>query len=238
MAENEGVFRFKQFQIIQDKNVHRVGTDGVLLGAWADLTNIKNVLDVGTGTGVISLMIAQRLNNKGIIKSLEPDIDAFQIAKKNVETSPFHGIEVINKSLQDFSTENQFDLIICNPPYFEKSLKPPSDKRATQRHNDFLSSEDLISYSKKILKPEGRLCVVLPVIEGNLFKEKASANNLYPAKLCAIFSKEGKPQERWLMEFQHQQIVSPFITILNILDAHGNYTDEYRSITKDFYLNF
>ena len=232
------VFRFKQFQVTQHQNVHRVGTDGVLLGAWVDLNDVKSALDIGAGTGVIALMLAQRLGVQANITAIEPNAEAFDLAKQNIIQSPFNNITIIQSRLQDFSNNSLFDLIISNPPYFENSLKPPTDSRTFERHTDLLVPDDLLAHSKKLLKPEGKLIVVLPVAEGNLFIDRAKNVEFHLASQCAVHSKEGKPQERWLLAFTRQPIPETLKTTLTIMNSAGEWTNGYKELTREFYLNF
>lgn len=217
--------------------MHRVGTDGVLLGAWADVYNVSNILDIGTGTGVIALMLAQR--SKAKIRAIEHDFEPFTIAKENFANSPFRDrLHVQHTSLQDFYTVTPFDLIACNPPFFANSLKPPSINRQHQRHTNTLSPTQLLEHTSRLLSLNGRLTVILPFTEGNLFIDLAKSFGLSLNQSCAVFSKESKPQERWLLEFGKQPGAEPKQGELCIMDSFGQWTTEYKLLTKDFYLNF
>jgi tRNA1Val (adenine37-N6)-methyltransferase len=208
-----------------------------LLGAWADVENTQRILDVGTGTGVIALMLAQRCNAQ--IEAIEPEYEAFALARDNFQNSPFANRAQIHQTiLQEFHVDALFDLIICNPPFFENSLKPPSANRKQQRHTDSLSPVHLLVHGNRFLNPDGRLSVVLPTTEGNRFIELASEQNFYLLKSTAVFSKLGKPQERWLLEFSKQKTPRIETGSLAILDAAGQWTDEYKVLTSGFYLNF
>lgn len=239
MKEKEDIFRFKQFQIIQNQNVHRVGTDGVLLGAWTDANQRFRILDIGTGTGLIAIMLAQRFSEGSLITAIEPDQSSFDLAWQNVRQSPFSNrIKVINNSLENFQPTNHFDLIVCNPPFFAKSLKPPSQQRARERHSESLPYQNLIDVSKRLLNPDGSLAVILPVTEGNRFTELISEAGFQIKKKTAVFSKQGKPQERWLLEFSLDSAPSLVESTLTIQKDNGQWTDGYRVLTKDFYLDF
>ncbi len=153
----------------------KVGTDGVLLGAWADCDNAKRILDIGTGTGLIALMMAQR--SQAQIDAIEIDEHASEQAIENVNRSPWASrVNVINKSLQDYSkVENKaYDLIVSNPPYFQNSMFAPDKKRTDARHNSNLELEDLLKGAKKLLSNDGKLSIILPYLEGNMFILKAS----------------------------------------------------------------
>jgi tRNA1Val (adenine37-N6)-methyltransferase len=231
------VFGFKQFQVTQSKAVHPVGTDGVLIGAWANVSDHQNVLDVGTGTGLIAMMIAQRSIQTKII-AIEPQPEAFQLAKENISKSPFHSqIKVENISFQHFTNPTFFDLIICNPPFFEKSLLPPKEERKLARHSDSLPYLELIRLSKSWLASNGTLALITPVPEGNKLFSIAIDSGLFLSRQCAVFSKSSKPQERWMLEFSRTAIENPIQSSLTLMGADGKRTKEYHTLTKDFYLD-
>jgi tRNA1Val (adenine37-N6)-methyltransferase len=239
MEITEDIFRFKKFQIRQSKKIHRVGTDGVLLGAWVNLKDARSVLDVGAGTGLIALMLAQRFEGGASITAIEPDEHAFAILQKNVGSNPFSiPVETIQTDLQHYLPDKLFDLIACNPPFFENSLKPPVENRHRQRHNDTLPFAELISCSRSLLNAGGRLCIILPVIEGDRFIKLSPDAGLFLSDSCAVYSKEGKPQERWLLEFSLQPPAQPSQQSLIIMNGDGTWTSEYVSLTQEFYLNF
>lgn len=230
------VFRFKQFQINQSRGIHRVGTDGVLIGAWALVGDHRNVLDVGTGSGLIALMVAQR-STQTKITAIEPQEEAFKLAHENILNSPFREqITVQNISYQNFKSPNTFDLIICNPPFFEKSLLPPKAERKLARHADSLPFLDLIQLSKSWLAQHGTLTVIVPVAEGNRLISLATDSGFFLSRQWAVFSKNSKPQERWMLEFSMFPVENPIRSSLTLLDANGNRTKEYHTLTKDFYL--
>lgn len=208
-----------------------------MLGAWADVTGAHQILDIGAGTGVIALMLAQR--SKAQITALEPAYEAFSLARDNFQNSSFADRTLIKQtSLQDFHSAQLFDLIVCNPPYFENSLKPPTAHRQQQRHTDSLSHNQLLEGTNRLLNTTGRLAVVLPTEEGNRFMEQAAKQNFYIKRSTAVFSKVGKPQERWLLEFGKQATEHIEQSSLSLLDATGQWTQEYRLLTSDFYLKF
>lgn len=181
-------------------------------------------------------MLAQRSESK--IIGIEPDTEAFSFARENFMSSPFKNkVQAVHSTLQDFHSDIKFDLIVCNPPYFVNSLKPPTSNRQQQRHTDSLSQTELVECAFRLLSPSGKLSVVLPTVEGNHLMEYAVLNNLYVHRTCAVFSKIGKPQERWLLEFGQEPIAQEQ-TQLHIMDANGQWTEEYKLLTRDFYLNF
>lgn len=237
MANN--YFQFKQFKIIQEKSAMKVGTDGTLLGAWANVSGIKNVLDVGAGTGLISLMIAQRTSAK--ILGIEIEKNAAKEAKENVQNSQWENRVVIkNISFQQFekSSKEKFDLIISNPPFFSNSYKNKITNLAIARHNDLLPFSELIKDSVKLLNENGRLAVILPVIQAEEFIELAKPEGLFLSRLTKVKPKATKEPNRFLMEFTKKQttLKSDYLTIYN--ETGIDYTELYKELTRDFYLKF
>lgn len=231
-------FRFKHFLIKQESAAMKVGTDGVLLGAWVDVDNVNSALDIGTGSGVIALMIAQRSN--ATIHAVEIDEASALQAKHNFENSPWgNRISIDHLSLQAFASksENKFDLIVSNPPYFNKSLKSPSAERTLTRHTDELPNSDLLDGVKKLLAPEGRFCAILPYTEGNILIAEAVNYSLYCNRKLFVQTRPEKPIIRILTEFSSHKKRLPDSTI-SIHNADGDYTDEYKKLTADFYLAF
>jgi len=231
-------FRFKQFLIKQEGAAMKVGTDGVLLGAWADIEKVTSVLDIGTGSGVIALMIAQRSN--ATIKGVEIDSASALQAKHNFESSQWSNrLSIENYSLQEFAKvyDQKFDLIVSNPPYFHKSLKSPSQERTLTRHTDELPNTDLLEGVSKLLIPNGRFCAIFPYIEGNIFIAEAVNYGLYCNKKLYIQSKPDKQTIRILAEFS----LTKMKLIENTLTIHtidGDYSKDYKALTADFYLAF
>ena len=232
-------FQFKQFKIIQEKSAMKVGTDGALLGAWANISGIKNVLDVGAGTGLISLMIAQRCNAK--VMGIEIEENAAKEADDNSQNSPWKNrVTIKNISFQEFanSSKEKFDLIISNPPFFTNSFKNEIENLAIARHNDLLPFSELIKESAKLLSNNGRLAIILPVIPAKSFIELAKNEDLYLTRLTKVKPKATKKPNRFLMEFTKKQTIlkTDYLTIYN--ETGTDYTDSYKQLTCDFYLKF
>ncbi len=231
-------FRFKHFTIHQEKSAFKVGTDGVLLGAWADVTGVDSVLDVGTGTGLLSLMIAQR--SMAEITAIEIDHSSCEQALVNIRESPWQErIKVEHKSLQDFAADRQFDMVISNPPFFQNSMTPADKGRMHSRHNTLLSPKELVTYSKLFLKPEGKLCLIFPVDEGRILINLCSDAGLSLHRLMRIKPTPSLPAKRYLMEFRPypaESVAEEEITIER--GKRHDYSDEYRELCKDFYLDF
>jgi tRNA1Val (adenine37-N6)-methyltransferase len=230
-------FSFKQFTVYHDKCAMKVGIDGVLLGVWADISIAKSILDIGTGTGLIALMLAQR--SSADIIGIDIDSGAVLQARVNVENSPWvNRVEVAEISLQQFSenTERRFDLIVSNPPYFVDSLKAPSESRTTARHTDTLSHEELIDCAVELLAPTGRICLILPVSEGFQCVEYAERNGLFCSKMVNVFPKPNATTKRLLLEFS----MVPTLRIESELTVESEnrhqYSPEFTELAKDFYL--
>ena len=214
----------------------KVGTDAVLLGSWVDVRNAKKILDVGTGSGVIALMIAQRTNNDVCIDAIEVEDEDISQAKENVLRSPWSNkIFALKTSLQNFEPALKYDLIVSNPPFFINSLLPPSRHRQRTRHNEQLTFEELITHSIRLLNLTGTLAVVLPFQEGNDFKQLALKNKLHLKRQLAFYSRKEKPQERWLFEFGFEP-VKPKEEEIILYEAGDTKSNDYINLTKDFYL--
>lgn len=234
-------FRFKQFTIQQEKCAMKVGTDGVLLGAWTNVGQARKILDIGTGTGLIALMLAQRTRDTEI-KAIEIDETSAAQANENCKNSKWNQrIRVLHTNFQQFSehTNNQFDLIVSNPPYFIDSLKAIDQLRSQARHTDSLSFDELIGGSLKLLAPNGNLSIVLPYVESAIFIAKAANAGLYCNRRTNISSFKGSKTIRVLMEFgrAHKPLVENELEI-RIHGTKNEFTEAYKNITKDFYLNF
>jgi tRNA1Val (adenine37-N6)-methyltransferase len=229
-------FQFKKFVIHHDCCSMKVGTDAVLLGSWVDVSHAKMILDIGTGSGVIALMLAQRTDDDVQIDALEIEqADASQ-AKENILRSPWAGkVSVFEKSLQEFELSKRYDLIVSNPPYFANSLLPPSTHRRRTRHTEHLTFAELITHSLRLLNSNGTLAVIIPVQEGNNFRQVASNNGLHVKRQLAFYSRKEKPQERWLFEFGFDSI-TPREERMILYESGDLKSIDYINLTKDFYL--
>ncbi|MBB4037373.1 tRNA1Val (adenine37-N6)-methyltransferase [Dysgonomonas hofstadii] len=230
-------FRFKKFTVYHDRCAMKVGTDGVLLGAWTDVAGVDTALDIGTGAGLVALMMAQR-NDKSLIDAIDIDADAIGQAKDNVDNSPFRGrIKCIHRPLQEFVCENRrkYDLIVSNPPYFTQSLRSPSDNRTLARHTDSLSLEELIGLSSGILNREGRFAMVYPYDEKEKIILLAEENNLYVSKLTNIYPKPDSMPKRVLVELSKKQMPVKESSLV-IEKARHVYSEEFVALVREFYL--
>jgi tRNA1Val (adenine37-N6)-methyltransferase len=233
-------FYFKQFAIAQDKCAMKVGTDGILLGAWAKLPENAQILDIGTGTGLLALMLAQRSQSSNtFINAVEIDHDAYQQAKENIESSPWRDrINIDHASIQDWviACSHQYDLIISNPPFFENAFKPSQNSRNLARHSDSLSQTDLLQIASQLLKPNGRLAVIYPTDLANNFLAKAQSFNLFCDRQVHVKPTPQSPVKRILLELSPTQYPTQ-ATMLTIEESKHLYTQDYISLVKDFYLN-
>ncbi len=230
-------FQFKQFRVIQEKAAMKVGIDGVLLGAWASLNGAAQVLDVGTGTGLVALMAAQRSNS--VIDAVELEVDAANEAKVNFQNSAwFSRISLSVGAFQDFHTEKKYDHILSNPPFFENSPKSNDWKRTQARHSDSLSLKELLEKAERLLSENGKISLILPADKEVRLVELAATLNLYVSRLMWVASDETKTAHRILVELstvQEERLESQFF----IRDkATGEYSGAYRELTKEFYLAF
>jgi len=232
-------FKFKQFTVFQDKTAMKVGVDGVLLGAWVKAGEAKNILDIGAGTGLLSLMLAQKSNVP--IAAIEIDENAFIQAKENFRKSTWNDrISIIQSSVQDYvkSTSEKFDLIICNPPYFTESLKSKDNQRNLARHDNLLLMNDLIGHVCDLLSDNGRFCMIYPYDKLEILLKEGERQGLYPSKLLEVKGTEQKQPNRLIVEFSFKQSNCSPITLV-VRDASSkDYTIEYKNITKDYYLAF
>jgi len=233
---HEDIFHFKQFTINQDRCAMKVGTDGVLLGAWVKVNGAKKILDIGTGTGLIALMLAQK--SQAIIDAIDIDKDAFEQAKKNAADSKWKNrIHVFHSSLQEFAEtfQNKYDLIVSNPPFFESAFKAGTEARNIARHTDeTLNFEDLICGVNKLLLPDGKFNVILPFKEGNCFIEKSKSGNLFVQKLTRVKTKSDKQEKRLMIEFGFQK-TNPVEDDIVIQEEDLSFTEEYIELTNDYY---
>ncbi len=232
------IFRFKQFSVSHANSSMKVGTDAVLLGVWAEIKNCKNILDIGTGCGIIALIMAQK-NLDTIIKAIDIDEKSINEASENFELSPWKNrLEATLISIQEYSSlsEIAFDHIICNPPFFSNSTPAPNKTRHHARHTDTLSPEDFFKSCKILLADEGKISLIIPFDISDKWVETAESFQLFPNKITQVISYPLKPIERILIEFSDKK--EKFLpNELFIRKGKGlGFTDEYFELTKEFYL--
>jgi tRNA1Val (adenine37-N6)-methyltransferase len=232
-------FHFKQFTVRQEKAAFRVTTDSVLLGAWADFNCDKRIIDIGTGTGLLALMAAQRCGAH--ITALEPDLLSFEEAQTNVASSPWaSGISVIHCNVQDFVPQRGilFDTVITNPPFFKGSLLNPDLRKAKARHDFSLNPEELLAAADRLLTREGKLQLVLPFTEGMLFMKAAEGYGFFCRRILRVKSNPATAVRRVLMTLGRGHSGAPEDSTLVLENGtRHDYSDEYIALTKEFYLN-
>jgi tRNA1Val (adenine37-N6)-methyltransferase len=231
-------FIFKQFTINQERAAFKVGTDGVLLGAAADIRGVKRILEIGTGTGLIALMLAQR--SEAEIVALEPDYESYNQAVENVQLSEWNSrIMVINSDLQSWYSETEkFELIVTNPPYFTDSLKNPDIRKANARHNDSLTAEELLEGIATLLDETGKFQLILPYVEGNIFIAEAVKYGFYCNSILKIRPLPASEIRRLILTFS-RKLTPPSEKFLTIEKGKRHeFTEEYKNLTKEFYLKF
>ena len=236
-------FTFKQFQVNQDRCAMKIGTDGVLLGAWTPLINNPyNVLDIGAGTGILSLMLAQRSNaapnNVGIIDAIEIDEDAYEQCVENFEASPWGDkLFCFHAGLDEFvdEPEDEYDLIISNPPFYTDDYKSDNSSRDLARFEDALPFEELIEAAALLLSDNGIFSVIIPYKEEERFVAMCKILDLFPLKITRVKGTPTSEIKRSLLAFCRME-QTPLIDELIIEISRHNYTPEYIELTKDFYL--
>lgn len=242
-------FRFKRFSVKNERSGLKVGTDGVLLGALATVhAGMHNILDIGTGTGLIALMLAQRCSDivpQATITAIDIDEDAAAEASDNFAASPWsHALKACHASLQDFESKSdismssepslKYDLIVCNPPFFENSLKNPDEKKSIARHTDSLSYRDVIAFALAHLADNGRVAMVLPKDVQKDLARYAGSFGLKVAHIVDIRTTAAKAPKRMVIEFGKIP-VAPIEEVLTIQE-NGAYTGEFLALTHEFYL--
>ena len=231
----EKVFKFKQFDLLNDKTAMKVGTDGVLLGAWCDVAGAKLVLDVGTGCGLIALMLAQR-NAVAYIEAIDIDDDAVAEAKLNINNSPWNNrVEALLADFNEYETTKRYDLIVSNPPFFDNGVEAPDARRNKARHSTSLSYEQLISKSKDLLVEDGVLAIITPMEAENEIRRCAVKHHMCVKRLCEVVPIAGNPPKRLMWELVKTE-VDMNKEVITICSSDKTYTQQYVVLTRDFYL--
>jgi len=215
----------------------KVGTDAVLLGAWCRVGSAKRILDIGTGSGVIALMLAQRSVADARIDAVEQSAADLAQAAENFRLSPWPDkISAIHGVIQEYQTKQPYDLIVCNPPYFTRSLLPPETRRQEARHDGRLRRPELMNAIARLLTPAGSASLILPSTEAPDFVNEAAILGLYPARVTQFHTRRTKPPERHLIEFRLTSSPSPQPDNLVLYEEGNNHTVAYRELTAEFYL--
>ncbi len=238
-------FKFKQFTVYQDKTAMKVGVDSVLLGSWTECNDAQNILDIGTGTGLLALMLAQKSDAK--ITAIELENEAYEQACENVRNSKWNNISIVHSSVQAYAeqTNSTFDLIICNPPYFHKSFAANDYQRNIARHDNNLTISVLVQCVSQLLSDKGSFYVIFPYDRKDELLSKAAERNLQAVKILAVRGNENKNPNRILVRFEFGKPISASNynklceeDVLSIRNSTLNqYSSKYRELTKDYYLN-
>ena len=232
-------FQFKQFKVAHERCSTRIGTDAVVLGAWAECKKAENILDVGTGCGVIALMMAQR-NATANVVGVEIDAEAAAQAKDNVLFSPWADrVTVEHTDIQGYAsdTEERFDLIVCNPPFFSGGSLSSGANRLAMRSTKKLPHGDLLGAFRTLLTETGRGVVILPYIEGLRFSELARSYGLYPVRILQLRAEDEQPIERLVIQLERKRM-EPIRYDMVMNYEGGEPTRQWKRLTKPFYTHF
>jgi tRNA1Val (adenine37-N6)-methyltransferase len=228
-------FYFKQFKIRHNKTAMKVGTDGVLLGSWADCKIASKILDIGTGTGLLAIMLAQKSNAQ--IDAVEISKEAFLLAKENIENCPWKDrISVYHNDINDFFPNKTYDLIICNPPFYNTDIISPEKNRAISRHSINLKINELANNIARLISENGIAYVIYPIIESLEFENAVKQLGLYCISELIIKPNYIKEPKRRIIEISKKQKDFFSKTICIEKEKRHDYSDEYKKITKDYYI--
>jgi tRNA1Val (adenine37-N6)-methyltransferase len=240
MAKNS-YFRFKQFTVQQGQSAMKVCTDACVLGAWVNLKDAHRILDIGAGTGLLSLMAAQR-NANAAIDAVELDDDAYNQATENVQESIFaERVQVFHQSIQSFESESEYDCIITNPPFFQSDLLSPDQQKNKAHHATSLTFDELLVAIDRLLTHDGKFHILLPVDEAAVFKQKALTSGWFLADSVILQHNSNKKPFRHIMSFSRKYIsdYQNVDSVICIYNADNNtYTETFKALMKDFYLIF
>ncbi|MBS0016641.1 MAG: methyltransferase [Arthrospira sp. SH-MAG29] len=231
-------FQFKQFTIFQDRCGMKVGTDGVILGTWTDIKSVHNILDIGTGSGLIALILAQRSPAK--IDAVEIDKDAYIQAGENLANSPWRSrLKIHHNSIQKYADfcDIQYDLIISNPPFFANAYKPNNHQIALAKHSDSLSQLDILQVTTKLLKPTGKLAIIYPTAAAINFQDIAPTFGLYCDRQLLIKPTATHSVKRIIMELSKHQKTCHTHTLI-IEKSRHIYSEEFIALIRDFYVKY
>ena len=229
-------FHFKSFSIKQEQSAMKVGTDGVLLGAWTMPSSYPNqILDIGTGTGLVAIMLAQRFT-RSQIHAIDIEQASAEEAQFNAQSSPWsERLNIVHCALQDYNPSNKYDLIVSNPPYFRNTTQSQDQARTTARNNDSLSLEYLVGKSYELLNENGELTFIMPSNEFETIQLLAEKFNFYINKLCWVRGNHQSPIKRLLIALSKNKEILEEKNLI-IENSRHKYTEEYKILCQDFYL--
>jgi len=232
-------FQFKQFKVNQDRCAMKIGADSVLLGAWCPIDNNPfSVLDIGAGTGILSLMLAQR-SNALQIDAIEIDENAYEQCVENFESSPWGDrLFCFHAGLDEFveEPEDKYDLIVSNPPFYSEDFKTGNEQRDLARFQDAMPFEDLVEAAHLLLSENGIFAVIIPFKEEEKFINLCGNFELFPIKVTRVKGTPNTPIKRSLLAFKRYELSILTADELIIETARHQYTEDYMDLTKDFYL--
>jgi tRNA1Val (adenine37-N6)-methyltransferase len=237
----KGYFTFKQFTVAQDKAAMKVCTDSCLFGAYIPLpVDVATVLDIGTGTGLLTLMLVQRGHTGQTFDAVEIDAEAAAQARLNFSNSPWSGqLNLYESSIQDFAAQatRHYDLIVCNPPFYAQSLQRPGKAANLAMHSTGLSQRELAEAVLKLLSPGGQLAILLPPYEMDQFVSLCEAQGLFVNNRLEVWDKEGGKLIRVIAVLSRQKLEKQN-QVIAIKDAHEQYTAPFAALLKEYYLIF
>ncbi len=229
-------FQFRHFSAHHRQSSFKIGTDSVLLGAWAHLDRAHSILDIGTGCGVLALLSAQR--SDATVHAVELDLAAAEEAQLNFKSSPWADrLHLHRVAFQDFSqqqTPASFDHLVSNPPYFQDSTLNANERKSVARHNQRLTFADLIIGSKQLLTTDGSLHLILPAVEAKQFCSIAQLQGMHLNRLCEVYPKPSKPVRRWLMTYSNK-VIEVNRSTLTHRNEDGSFSEDYLKLTEEIY---
>lgn len=231
----DDVFRLKHFDVYHGSSTMKVGTDAFIVGSWLKTDPVcRRILDVGTGCGIIALMLAQRSTAR--IDAIDIDEPSIEEAKSNFNNSPWNSrLHAIHASIRDFNPDEKYDLIVSNPPFFRNSILPASARFRLAKHTTTFPLEDFVNKSKSLLMPGGKLAVILPDDVAVEFSNLAEDSGFNHSELLKIIPKEGKPVNRVVLVYLLNELANAIVESLVIRDVSGQYTPAYKLLTEDFH---
>lgn len=228
-------FRFKQFSVEQSRSSMKVGTDAVLLGCWVDSEKALTILDVGTGTGVIALICAQR-NQDALVEAVDIDHGSASDATENFRLSPWvDRMKVYETDYLEFQPSYIYDLIISNPPYFSDSIRAHDPVRSLARHDDSLPAEKFMSHAAGMLSKEGIVAVIIPTGQLAKWVDAAEDSRLMPHRICHVYTLANKEAQRVMVEFSFPRTGEPKMESILIEKSPGEFSEAYKNLTREFY---